>query len=106
MQDRQAVDVQGQAHQLFGSLADKDLDTTPHVAQNLARRGGRDRRAHGAPRGLRHEPEQDARPRIEPAFGWLETIKLRGPVEGRLVVRIRERRAQPPPAAGRVGNTQ
>src|SRR4029450_12393214 len=57
--------------------------TTPHVAQNLARPGGSaiDSRAtrHGG-----YAMSQHARPRIEPAFGWLKTIawirkvKLRG----------------------------
>ena len=57
--------------------------TTPHVAQNHARRGGsaidgRTTRQAG------YAQSQQARPRIEPAFGWLKTIawlrkvKLRG----------------------------
>jgi hypothetical protein len=56
---------------------------TPHITQNTARRGGSaiDRRT------TRHDgyaKSQHARPRIEPAFGWLKTIgwlrkiKLRG----------------------------
>jgi transposase len=59
------------------------MGITPHVTQNLARRGGSaiDRRT------TRHESyakSQHARPRVEPAFGWLKTIawlrkvKLRG----------------------------
>jgi transposase len=59
------------------------LAITPHVTQSLARRGGSmiDRRT------TRHDgyaKSQHARPRIEPAFGWLKTIawlrkiKLRG----------------------------
>jgi transposase len=59
------------------------LGFTPHVTQNTARRGGSaiDRRT------TRHDgyaTSQHARPRIEPAFGWLKTIgwlrkiKLRG----------------------------
>ncbi len=59
------------------------LGFTPHVTQSLARRGGSmiDRRT------TRHDgyaKSQHARPRIEPAFGWLKTIawlrkvKLRG----------------------------
>ncbi len=59
------------------------LGTTPHVTQNLARSGG------GAIDGrtTRHAGyamSQHARPRIEPAFGWLKTVawirkvKLRG----------------------------
>jgi transposase len=59
------------------------LDVTPHVAQNLKRRGGsaidaRTTRHDGYSKSLH------ARPRIEPAFGWLKTIawirkvKLRG----------------------------
>ncbi len=59
------------------------LDVTPHVAQNLARPGGSAIDA----RTTRHDSyamSQHARPRIEPAFGWLKTvawlrkIKLRG----------------------------
>jgi transposase len=61
----------------------RDLGTTPHVAQNLARSGGSAIDA----RTTRHPGyamSQHARPRIEPAFGWLKTIawirkvKLRG----------------------------
>jgi transposase len=59
------------------------LNTTPHVTQNLTRRGG----SAIDLRTTRHEgyaKSQHARPRIEPAFGWLKTIawmrkvKLRG----------------------------
>ena len=57
--------------------------TTPHVAQNGARRGGSaiDGRTTRHPG---YAQSQHARPRIEPAFGWLKTIawlrkvKLRG----------------------------
>jgi transposase len=57
--------------------------TTPHVAQNQARRGGSaiDGRTTRHPG---YAQSQHARPRIEPAFGWLKTIawlrkvKLRG----------------------------
>ena len=57
--------------------------TTPHVAQNHARRGGSaiDERTTRHPG---YGQSQHARPRIEPAFGWLKTIawlrkvKLRG----------------------------
>ena len=61
----------------------RELGTTPHVTQNLARRGGSAIDA----RTTRHQGyaiSQHARPRIEPAFGWLKTIawmrkvKLRG----------------------------
>jgi transposase len=61
----------------------RELATTPHVAQNLARPGGSAIDA----RTTRHPGyamSQHARPRIEPAFGWLKTIawirkvKLRG----------------------------
>jgi transposase len=61
----------------------RELNTTPHVTQNLARPGGSAIDA----RTTRHEGyamSQHARPRIEPAFGWLKTIawmrkvKLRG----------------------------
>ena len=59
------------------------IGVTPHVTQNLARPGGSAIDA----RTTRHESyamSQHARPRIEPAFGWLKTIawlrkiKLRG----------------------------
>jgi transposase len=59
------------------------MDTVPHVTQNLTRRGGSAIDA----RTTRHPGyamSQHARPRIEPAFGWLKTIawirkvKLRG----------------------------
>ena len=59
------------------------LGITPHLAQNTARRGGSaiDQRTvrHGG-----YAQSQAARPRIEPAFGWMKTIgwmrkvKLRG----------------------------
>ena len=61
----------------------RELDVTPHVTQNPTRRGGSAIDA----RTTRHEgyaKSQHARPRIEPAFGWLKTIawmrkvKLRG----------------------------
>jgi transposase len=61
----------------------RELGTTPHVAQTLARRGG----SAIDGRTTRHDGyarSQHARPRIEPAFGWLKTIawirkvKLRG----------------------------
>ena len=59
------------------------LHVTPHVTQNLRRPGG----SAIDPRTTRHDGyamSQHARPRIEPAFGWLKTIawmrkvKLRG----------------------------
>jgi len=51
----------------------RELEVTPHVAQNLNRRGGsaidvRTTRHPGYAKSLH------ARPRIEPAFGWLKTI--------------------------------
>ncbi len=61
----------------------RELNTTPHVTQNVTRPGGSAIDA----RTTRHEGyamSQHARPRIEPAFGWLKTIawmrkvKLRG----------------------------
>jgi transposase len=61
----------------------RELGTTPHIAQNLARPGG----SAIDGRTIRHvgyAMSQHARPRIEPAFGWLKTIawirkvKLRG----------------------------
>jgi transposase len=61
----------------------RELGTTPHVTQNLARPGGSaiDGRTT---RHVGYAMSQHARPRIEPAFGWLKTIawirkvKLRG----------------------------
>jgi transposase len=59
------------------------VGTTPHVTQNVLRRGG----SGIDSRTTRHDGyamSQHARPRIEPAFGWLKTIawirkvKLRG----------------------------
>jgi transposase len=66
----------------FVDLA-RELGATPHIAQNLARRGGSaiDGRTT---RHAAYARSQQARPRIEPAFGWLKTIawirkvKLRG----------------------------
>jgi transposase len=61
----------------------RELNTTPHVTQNVARPGG----SAIDERTTRHSgygQSQHARPRIEPAFGWLKTIawmrkvKLRG----------------------------
>jgi transposase len=61
----------------------REINVTPHVTQNLARPGG----SAIDGRTTRHEGyamSQHARPRIEPAFGWLKTIgwlrkvKLRG----------------------------
>jgi transposase len=61
----------------------RELGTTPHVTQNVARPGG----SAIDGRTTRHEgyaKSQHTRPRIEPAFGWLKTIawirkvKLRG----------------------------
>lgn len=61
----------------------RELDITPHIAQNLKRPGGSaiDGRTTRHPG---YAMSQHARPRIEPAFGWLKTIawirkvKLRG----------------------------
>jgi transposase len=61
----------------------RELGTTPHIAQNLTRPGGStiDERTTRHPG---YAMSQHARPRIEPAFGWLKTIawmrkvKLRG----------------------------
>jgi transposase len=59
------------------------IDVTPHVAQNDTRRGGSAIDARTT-RHAGYTMSQHARPRIEPAFGWLKTIagvrkvKLRG----------------------------
>jgi transposase len=61
----------------------RELGATPHIAQNLARPGGSaiDERTTRHPG---YAMSRHARPRIEPAFGWLKTIawmrkvKLRG----------------------------
>ncbi len=53
--------------------ATRALGVTPHVTQNLKRRGG----SAIDGRTTRHDgyaKSQHARPRIEPAFGWLKTI--------------------------------
>jgi transposase len=61
----------------------RELGTTPHVTQNLTRRGGSAIDARTT-RHASYAKSQHARPRIEPAFGWLKTIawlrkvKLRG----------------------------
>jgi transposase len=61
----------------------RDLGCTPHVAQNLKRPGGSAIDARTT-RHVGYAMSQHARPRIEPAFGWLKTIgwlrkvKLRG----------------------------
>ena len=58
----------------FGFVAGlRALGLTPHIAQNTARRGGSALDA----RTVRHPSyaqSQHARPRIEPAFGWLKTV--------------------------------
>jgi hypothetical protein len=59
------------------------LDVAPHVARNVTRRGGSAIDARTV-RHASYAQSQHARPRIEPAFGWLKTIawlrkvKLRG----------------------------
>lgn len=80
---RQRVKRRGRRRRTVG--ADKGYDTyrfvavtralgvTPHVAQNSGRRGG----SAIDGRTTRHDgyaQSQHARPRIEPAFGWLKTI--------------------------------
>jgi len=58
----------------FGFVAaTRELSVTPHVTQNTARHGG----SAIDGRTTRHEGyaiSQHARPRIEPAFGWLKTV--------------------------------
>jgi transposase len=61
----------------------RELGTTPHVTQNLTRRGGSAIDARTT-RHAGYAMSQHARSRIEPPFGWLKTIgwmrkvKLRG----------------------------
>ena len=61
----------------------RELHTTPHITQNLTRKGGSAIDARTT-RHAGYAKSQHARPRIEPAFGWLKTIawmrkvKLRG----------------------------
>ena len=61
----------------------RELGCAPHVAQNLNRPGGSAIDARTT-RHAGYAMSQHARPRIEPAFGWLKTIgwlrkvKLRG----------------------------
>jgi hypothetical protein len=79
----------------------RGLGFAPHVTQNTARAGGSaiDRRTT---RHASYPKSQHARPRIEPAFGWLKTIawlrkvKLRGLSQRPLVGLLRSRRVQPP----------
>ena len=58
----------------FGFVAaTRALGVTPHVTQNVGRRGG----SAIDGRTTRHDgyaKSQHARPRIEPAFGWLKTV--------------------------------
>ena len=69
----------------------RELGFTPHITQNIARNGG----SAIDGRTTRHTSDaksQHARPRIEPAFGWLKTIawlrkiKLRGLSKGHWLV--------------------
>jgi len=59
------------------------LGITPHVSQNINRRGGSGIDGRTT-RHAGYAMSQHARPRVEPAFGWLKTIgwlrkvKLRG----------------------------
>jgi hypothetical protein len=65
----------------------RELNTTPHVTQNVTRSGA----SSIDERTTRHDgyaKSQHARPRIEPAFGWLKTIAGCG----RSVARARENR--------------
>jgi transposase len=61
----------------------RDLGVTPHVTQNTTRPGGSALDGRTT-RHVGYRKSQAARPRIEPAFGWLKTIaglrkvKLRG----------------------------
>lgn len=62
-------DTHGCVHQL------RAFGATPHVSQNHARRGGSaidDRTT----RHVGYQQSLHARPRIEPAFGWIKTIGL------------------------------
>ena len=60
------------------------LGVTPHVTQNLTRPRGGSAIDGRTTRHPGYAQSQHARPRIEPAFGWLKTIgwlrkvKLRG----------------------------
>ena len=65
----------------------RHLGVTPHVAQNLGRRGGSaiDGRTTHHP-GYRHS--QRKRKRIEECFGWLKTIALLRKVRHRGVCKV------------------
>jgi hypothetical protein len=65
----------------------RELGTTPHVTQNLARPGGSaiDGRTTRHPG---YAMSQHARPRIEPAFGWLKTIAWIGKVKLRSLANV------------------
>ena len=51
----------------------RELGCTPHVTQNLKRLGGSAIDARTT-QHAGYAKSQHARPRIEPAFGWLKTI--------------------------------
>jgi hypothetical protein len=78
----------------------RELGTTPQVMRNLTRRGGSaiDGRTT---RHAGYAKSQHARPRIEPAFGWLKTIACdpQGQTpwsrQRRLALRVRECCVQP-----------
>ena len=63
------------------------LDVIPHVTQNVARPGGSafDRRTtrHGS-----YAKSQHARPRVEPACGWLKSVGLLRKVKLRGVAKV------------------
>lgn len=65
----------------------RHLNVTPHVAQNVKRRGGSavDRRTtrHGG-----YEVSQRKRKRIEECFGWLKTIALMRKVRHRGIEKV------------------
>ena len=72
---------------------------TPHVAQNLGRRGGSAIDSRTA-RHAGYAISQKKRKRIEECFGWLKTIALmrkvrhRGTLKVRLDLHVRLRRLQ------------
>ena len=65
----------------------RNLQMTPHVAQNLGRRGGSaiDRRTT---RHVGYRISQKKRKRIEECFGWLKTIALLRQVRHRGTLKV------------------
>ena len=87
----------------------REINVTPHVAQNTTRRSAIDRAARTRHPG--YDISQRVRKRIEEGFGWMKTIggmrkpKYRSREKGRLVIHLCSRRLQPDPPAKAHGPT-